>query len=167
MIADRWGVTAAEVARHYPCDDVVLIRRCRSGVASPSRRRPIACGRGSARLRLAPYSYDWFDNLRSSLARELRDIPPPAVGQHFSTAWTRPMGRIVSLTPGEQLTGRIPGALLSYLLVPSGQDTRLLLKIVTTGGGWSLPLLSVGDLVMARRQLLNFKRLAEQTAQVS
>ena len=50
---------------------------------------------------------------------------------------------------------------MSYVLVPQGEGTRLLLKIVTDAGRLTAPLLSVGDLVMARRQLLNLKRLAE------
>jgi len=52
---------------------------------------------------------------------------------------------------------------MSYVLVPTGADTRLLLKIVMPGWRPLAPLLSVGDLVMARRQLLNFKALAERT----
>jgi len=36
------------------------------------------------------------------------------------------------------------------------------MKVVMQDGRWIAPLLSVGDLVMARRQLLNLKRLAEQ-----
>lgn len=51
---------------------------------------------------------------------------------------------------------------MSYVLVPQGPDaTRLLLKIVARSGRWTAMGLSVGDLVMARRQLLNFKQLAE------
>jgi hypothetical protein len=50
---------------------------------------------------------------------------------------------------------------MSYVLIPDGGATRLLLKIVTPGGRWVAPLLSVGDLVMARRQLRNLKQLAE------
>jgi hypothetical protein len=46
--------------------------------------------------------------------------------------------------------------------VPQGQTTRLLMKIVTAMSRWLTPALSVGDLVMARRQLLNIKRLAER-----
>jgi hypothetical protein len=38
----------------------------------------------------------------------------------------------------------------------------LLLKIVTAKGRCIAPLISVGDLIMARRQLLNLKALAEQ-----
>ncbi len=74
----------------------------------------------------------------------------------------RQLGRILSVTPNEQLTGRIAGAVMSYVLVPTGNETRLLLKVVTAPGRWIAPPVSIGDLVMARRQLLNFKHLAEQ-----
>jgi hypothetical protein len=48
-----------------------------------------------------------------------------------------------------------------------GGWTRLLLKIVTPGGRAVAPLLSLGDLIMARRQLLNLAALAERTAAAS
>ncbi len=54
------------------------------------------------------------------------------------------------------------GACMSYVLVPQGQSTRLLMKVVTGISRWAVPWLSVGDLVMARRQLLNLKALAER-----
>jgi hypothetical protein len=54
------------------------------------------------------------------------------------------------------------GACISYVLVPHEQSTRLLMKLVTSASKWVSPLLSVGDLVMARRQLLNLKALAER-----
>jgi hypothetical protein len=38
---------------------------------------------------------------------------------------------------------------------------RLLLKVVMRTGRWAALGLSVGDLIMARRQLLNLKQLAE------
>ena len=71
-------------------------------------------------------------------------------------------GGILAVTAGEHLTGRIFGAVISYVLVPQGDTTRLLMKVVMQNARWLAPLLSVGDLVMARRQLLNLKRLAEQ-----
>jgi hypothetical protein len=37
-----------------------------------------------------------------------------------------------------------------------------LLKVVMRTYRWAAPGLSVGDLIMARRQLLNLKRLAER-----
>jgi hypothetical protein len=36
------------------------------------------------------------------------------------------------------------------------------MKLVTAMSRWAAPWLSVGDLVMARRQLLNLKALAER-----
>jgi hypothetical protein len=51
-----------------------------------------------------------------------------------------------------------------YVLVPDGARTRLLLKVVTRERSALTPLLSLGDLVMARRQLLNLAHLAERAA---
>ena len=57
----------------------------------------------------------------------------------------------------------IMGAFMSYVLVDHGHGTtRLLLKVVMRTNRWAALGLSVGDLVMARRQLLNFKQLAER-----
>jgi len=66
----------------------------------------------------------------------LRALGDPAPGDHFTTAGTRPLGRILTVDPVQHVVAR---------------------------GRWLAPLLSVGDLVMARRQLLNLKRLAEQS----
>ena len=74
------------------------------------------------------------------------------------------MGRILAVDPAEQLTARILGAVMSYVLAPARRGTRLLLKVVVAQRRWLAPLLSVGDLVMARRQLLNLKQLAERSA---
>jgi hypothetical protein len=162
MIGDRWGVTDDEVTRHYPCDDVVPapVLQAWRGVTvhtSPQRLWPWV-----AQVRLAPYSYDWIDNLGRQSPRDLRGLAEPVVGQRFTTTATRPIGRILSVTPGEQLTGCLAGAVMSYVLIPQGEEaTRLVMKIVTARGRLLAPLLSVGDLLMARRQLLNFKELAE------
>ena len=54
------------------------------------------------------------------------------------------------------------GAFMSYVLAPQEHDrTRLLLKVVMQTTRWAALALSVGDLIMARRQLLNLKQLAE------
>jgi hypothetical protein len=108
---------------------------------------------------------DRADPARAVLVRldrqPLRNLAEPVAGEPFTASGTRRLGRIVSVTPGEQLTGRIVGAVMSYVLVPDGASTRLLLKIVAGGGRLIAPFVTVGDLVMARRQLLNLKRLAE------
>jgi hypothetical protein len=162
VIGDRWGVTAADVARHYPCDDLVAAPAVELWRGVTVAAPPEAVWPWLAQIRLAPYSYDWIDNLGRRSPRELRGLPDPVAGEHFTSVGGRPKGRILSVDPGRQLTGRIIGATMSYVLVPDGEGTRLLLKIVTPKGHWAAPALSLGDLVMARRQLRNLKRLAER-----
>jgi hypothetical protein len=161
VIGDRWGVTDAEIARHYPCDDLVPEPAIAAWRGVTVHAAPEQVWPWLAQIRLAPYSYDWIDNLGHRSPRELRGLPEPVVGEAFSTGFGRPAGHILAVTPGVSLTGWIVGATMSYLLVPEGAATRLLLKIVTARGRLLAPAACVGDLVMARRQLLNFKRLAE------
>jgi hypothetical protein len=116
-----------------------------------------------AQIRLAPYSYDWIDNRGRRSPRELAGLPEPEVGDRFTTAGGRALDRIVSVGPGKQLTGTIIGAYMSYVLVPREREmTRLLLKVVMRTTRWAAIGLSVGVLIMARRQLLNLKHLAER-----
>lgn len=161
MIADRWGVTADEVARHYPCDDIVASPVLEAWRGVTVRATPDETWPWVAQIRLAPYSYDWIDNLGHRSPQELRAVAPPRVGEPFTTSAGRQLGRILSVSAGEQLTGRIAGAVISYVLVPDGDTTRLLMKIVMARHRLLAPLLSAGDLIMARRQLLNLKQLAE------
>jgi hypothetical protein len=113
-------------------------------------------------VRLAPYSYDWIDNLGRRSPVQLRDLPDPRPGDTFTRVGGRvDLGRVLSAVPEEHLTATIMGAVMSYVLSPDRAATRLLLKIVMADDHWYAPALSVGDLVMARRQLLNLKALAE------
>ena len=117
-------------------------------------------------VQLAPYSYDWIDNLGRRSPRTLVGSPEPSVGEPFTRAAGIRVGRVLSVEAPYQLTGRIAGAVISYVLDPATDTahTRLLMKIVSDVA-WPLAvLLSVGDLVMARRQLLNWKHLAEAHA---
>jgi hypothetical protein len=162
VIGDRWGVTPDEITRRYPCDELVASPALQAWRGVTVRATPDRVWPWVAQIRLAPYSYDWIDNLGHRSPRELRALPEPVPGEPFTTAAGRQLGRILSATPAEQLTARIMGAIMSYVLVPQDEETRLLLKIVVGRGRWFAPLLSVGDLIMARRQLLNLKRLAER-----
>jgi hypothetical protein len=163
VIGDRWGVTDAEVSRHFPCDDIVSSPSLQAwrGVtvhAAPSELWPWV-----AQIQLAPYSYDWIDNLGRQSPQKLLNSPTPVPGQHFTCTAGRPRGLLLFVVPQRHYTGRILDAVMSYVLVPVNErTTRLLLKVVMSGHVWLAPAISVGDLIMARRQLLNLKWLAEK-----
>ena len=163
MIADHWGVTDAEVARRYPCDEAVTkpVLQAWRGVtvrAAPGSVWPWIC-----QIQLAPYSYDWIDNLGRRSPRQLQGVAEPAVGGKFTRAMGRRLGRVLSVEPNRQLTARLGHVVMTYWLEPEGDTTRLILKLVSDQHRLTASLLSVGDLVMARRQLLNLARLAERT----
>lgn len=163
MIGDRWGVTNDEVTRHYPCDDFVSSPSVQAWRGVTVYAPPGMVWAWVTQIQWAPYSYDWIDNLGHRSPQRLLDSPAPVTGQHFTSTANRPQGRVLLVEPQVHYTGRILGAVMSYLLIPVNEDvTRLLLKVVISGRGWLAPALSVGDLVMARRQLLNLKRLAEK-----
>jgi hypothetical protein len=165
VIGDRWGVTDAEVARRYPCDDVMPSPGLQAWRGVTVRAPADRVWPWLGQIRLAPYAYDWIDNLGRRSPRELRGLPDPRAGEPFSAAFGgRPAGRVLSVEPGVQLTGLIMGAAMSYVLVSeggNGSSTRLLLKVAARGHPAVLPLLCAGDLVMARRQLRTLARLAE------
>jgi hypothetical protein len=164
MIGDRWGVSKSEILRSYPCDDFVASPTLQAWRGVRVKAPATEVWPWVAQVRIAPYSYDWIDNLGRRSPRQLAGLPEPQAGDRFTTAAGRwGVGRIVSVDPGRQLTGTIGGAFMSYVLVPQEPDvTRLLLKLVMRTGRWAALGLSVGDLVMARRQLLNLKQLAER-----
>jgi hypothetical protein len=163
VIGATWGMRDGETSLHYPCDEFVSSPTLQAwrGVtvhAAPDRVWPWL-----TQVRIAPYSYDWIDNLGRRSPRRLLGLPEPRVGEPFTTAGRRELGRIMAVEHERQLTATIMGAFMSYLLVPTEQGTtRLLLKVVASTSRWIAPALSVGDLVMARRQLLNLKELAER-----
>jgi hypothetical protein len=161
MLGDRWGVSDDETSHRFPCDDLVSAPALEAWRAVDIAAPAHAVWPWVAQLRVAPYSYDWLDNMGRRSPRELLHLPEPRVGDNFTSSGGRPLGRIVSVDTGQQLTGTIMGAYMSYVLRPKGElATRLLLKVVMQATRFSVAL-SLGDLVMARRQMLNIKRLAE------
>ncbi len=162
VLGRRWGVTDDEVARRYPCDDLVPRPAVELWRGVTVRATPAEVWPWLRQVRLAPYSYDWVDNLGHRSPRELRDLPDPRPGDPFSCLGGRwDVGRVLATVPGEHLTATIMGAVMSYVLVPHGLGTRLLLKVVVEHDRWYAPALATGDWPMARRQLLTLKARAE------
>lgn len=161
MLADRWGVTDAEMSQRYPCDDLVHDPAWQAWRGVTVEAPPERVWPWIVQIRLAPYSYDRIDNLGRPSPRELRGLPEPKVGEPFTAVGGRPMGTIVAVEPGVHLTAKIWGIHMSYLLVGADRSTRLLLKLASGSGRAAGPMFALGDLVMARKQLLNLKDLAE------
>lgn len=161
MIGDRWGVTDAETRRRYGCDDFVADPTLQAWRGVTVRAESDAVWARLRQVRLAPYSYDLIDNLGRRSPRELRDVAEPAVGDPFTRAFGLDQGRVLAVDPGRELTARIMSAYMSYAVVPQGGSTRLLLKVAARTHRALAPALSLGDLVMARKQLLTLQELAE------
>jgi hypothetical protein len=169
-LVTEWGSTPAERAASYPCDrhlsnpEAVLFRAV--DVAAPA-----AVGfRWLCQLRAAPYSYDLLDNFgRRSPQRLTPGLERLEVGQRLMTIF-----RLVEFDPGRSLTVYSSGRLLgdvacTYEVSRRGEGaSRLVLKILARfprgpRGTAMRVLLPPGDLLMARRQLLNLKGLAERS----
>lgn len=167
MIGDRWGVSAADVSRRYPCDDLVAAPAIELWRAVTVHAPPHAVWRWLRQLRVAPYSYDWLDNAGRRSPTTLLDIPDPRAGDPFSCFAGRfEVGRVLSTQPGQHLTASIMGVVMSYVLLSEGGATRLLLEVVVPERRWYGRALALGDWPMARRQLLNLKHLAESEGRV-
>ncbi|KQV73479.1 polyketide cyclase [Nocardioides sp. Root122] len=161
MIGDRWGVTPAETRLRFGCHAHVPDPTMAAWRGVTVHAEPDAVWRRLCQVRLAPYSYDLVDNLGRRSPRELRHVADPGVGDPFTRALGRDQGRVVAVDPGRELTATIMGAHMSYVVLPHAAGCRLVLKVVARPRRWLAPALSVGDLVMARKQLLTLKQLAE------
>jgi hypothetical protein len=170
--AYTWGSTADERARPFPCDGLVsepsepLFRAV--DVEAPAG----LLFRWLCQMRVAPYSYDWLDNLgRQSPRRLTPGLERLAVGQRLMTFF-----ELVAFEPDRHLTvvARGPGlkamgaeVAVSYVVVPRRESrARLVVKLVVRYPRGPLglamqALLPWGDLVMMRKQLLTLKQLAE------
>ncbi|KQY60037.1 polyketide cyclase [Aeromicrobium sp. Root495] len=165
MLGDRWGVSPAETRLVYGCDALVHQPTLEAWRGVTVEAPSDVVWRWVRQIRLAPYSYDWVDNLGRRSPDRLHDLPDPVVGDPFTATAGRPVGRVLAVDPGRELTGSIMGAVMSYLVVPQGPtSSRLLLKIAARSRRPVAALLCLGDLPMARKQLLTLKSRAEAGA---
>ena len=171
-----WGSTVDERRLPYPCDrhlpvfDDAVYRAV--DVAAP----PAILFRWLCQLRVAPYSYDWIDNLgRQSPRRLIAGLDQLRVGQHM-------MGfELVEFEHDRHMTlhgtfGYFGTYAVTYLIIPAAAGCRLAVKLLMA---YPRPIVlhylfaSLGppaDFVMMRKQLLTLKELAERdtaTAQCS
>ena len=165
-----WGATDDDLSRPLPCDRVLphadLVVHRAVDVAAP----PELVFRWLCQLRAGPYSYDLVDNLgRRSPRRLTPGLDRLVVGQPAMRIF-----RITSFERPHHLTCHSRGLLgqvaVTYAVLPGEEGCHLLMRIRWTPPPLPVPLglttraMAVGDLVMARRQLLTLKRLAERDA---
>lgn len=171
-LPEQWNVTAAEIAASYPCDRLVgtPVRRLTRGIDVDAPAAVVF--RWLCQLRVAPYSYDWIDNLGRQSPRVLTPgADRLAVGQSFLIA------RIDEFARNDHISGRampVAARLFGVAAVTyrvrshSPQTSRLVVRLlihepltrVQQIRWW---LLGWGDLIMMRKQLITLKALAEQT----
>lgn len=164
-----WGAPPEELSREMECDrfvldpDQVLIRA--KSVEAPASH----LYRWLTQMRVAPYSYDWIDNLgRKSPPFLIDGIDDLEAGQRIASVF-----RVVAFEKHRSITmlhdGRAFGRVaVTYAAEPVTEGTsrlfaRLLVRYPRNplGAGFSL-LLPAGDLVMMRKQFKTLARLAEE-----
>lgn len=167
----NWGATPGEQAMSYPCDRYLLDADHVYFRAIEVRASASCLFRWLCQMRVAPYSYDWIDNIGRRSPHELiPGLENLERGQRMMIfelvdfEQDRHLTGLVTSTRIQSIYGKIAG---SYVIVPqSEQRCRLIVKlriVYPRKGFWSLMryILPWGDLVMMRKQLLTFKQLAE------
>ncbi|WP_148613616.1 hypothetical protein [Nocardioides rubriscoriae] len=165
-----WGATPAEVARRYPADDAATGRAMTRAVAVAAPA-PVLW-RWLCQVAVAPYSYDWIDNLGRQSPRELT---PGAerleLGQTMAVVFRLTgfeEGHHWTAVTGERGRRLLGTTAVTYAAEPAGADvSRLVCRMVTTWPRPAVDALAWGDLVMMRKQLHTLRDLAEETARAT
>ena len=170
-IPHEWGIATEERSLMFPCDD--LFERSEKpwyrGVTV--RAPPEVVFRWLCQMKVASYSYG--RKSPQTLSPGLEEL---AVGQRLMRSFDlvdfeRPRHLTIRLRPDALESRFVRDIAVSYLIVPDDSDScRLLVKLLVRHReglrGWLVRLLGPwGDLMMMRRQLLNFKRLSEKTSE--
>jgi len=168
-----WGTTPTERQLVFPCDGLLpnpddsLFRGVTIAASSATVFRWLC------QMRVAPYSYDWIDNGGRPSPRELlAGLERLEVGQAVMrifdlVSFETDRHLTMRMKPRSQAARSFGDIAVSYLIIPSEQDCcRLVVKLIArypsgARGRLMSVLLPWGDLVMMRRQLLNFKALSE------
>jgi hypothetical protein len=173
-ITSTWGTCPEERRLSYPCDRLITHPQDSLYRGVTIDASPQTVFRWLCQMRVAPYSYDWIDNGGRESPRALTPgLEDLAMGQDVMEIF-----QLADFAPDQHLTLRIKAdsraqrlfgdIAISYFLVEKGAGScRLLVKIVAQHppGVWGKLMRSFlpwGDLIMMRRQLLNFKQLAER-----
>lgn len=167
-----WGETETEREARYPCDDLIAEPHQEAYRALDVHAPAAIVWRWLCQLRVAPYSYDWVDNRGR---RSPQELTPGAddleLGQRalvfFEIAGFE-RDRSLTLHAAQSRFGDLA---VGYVVTPLADDrARLLAKVIVrypNGAKAMRRVPPLGDLVMMRKQLRTFRRLAERDHQRS
>jgi hypothetical protein len=175
-LSHTWGTTVVERQLVFPCDRIISNPDDTLFRGVTIHASPAIVFRWLCQLRVAPYSYDWIDNGGRQSPHELSPkIEYLQVGQDVMRIFNlvnfeRDLQLTLRVKPRTRAARSFGDIAVSYLIVPAETSScRLLVKLIgrypAGASGWLMSvLLPWGDLIMMRRQLLNFKQLAERNA---
>ncbi|MCE5324415.1 hypothetical protein LLG46_14030 [bacterium] len=176
-VAYTWGTTPEERKLEYACDRFweKKGRECAFYRGVTINASPEVIYKWLCQIRVAPYSYDWIDNLCRRSPRTLTPgIDDLSIGMHIQEMFEvidfeRDRSITVRAIPRKMEYMRLLDMVVTYMIVPrSDANCRLLVKGYCNFtddplGRLSHKFLLWGDLIMMRKQLLNFKSLAQKT----
>lgn len=171
----RWGISLAEMrSERWP--------RVPQGYRDPEQTwyRAISVNapaeivfRWICQLRVAPYSYDWIDNLGRQSPRRLIDgLERLRTGQRVMTIFRVDdfsLGNFITIVLCPPRSVLCSDLRITYLCVPMVRNqTRLMVRVQICYPKHPFrsilrSVLPPGDLFMMRKQLLTLKQLAEQS----
>jgi hypothetical protein len=167
----NWATLPEEMRMRFGCDELIERPDARYFRATSVKAPASAVFRWLCQLRAAPYSYDWIDNAGRpsprSLTSGLEQLQNGVRFMRIFTLQSFETDRQITLLLADRGARRVFGDLaVSYLLVDMGETSRLVMKLViryprSLVGRLARLVLPWGDLVMARKQLLTLKALAE------
>jgi hypothetical protein len=168
-----WGTTEEERSMSFPCDSYVRSPRVSYYRAVDVLAPTEIVYRWLCQIRVAPYSYDWFDNFGRRSPRQLTPgMERLGVGQTLLV-----MFRIVDFVENEHITvlGEtfewVAGQkmAMTYLVVPlTSSSCRIVSKLSAHHGPLTYlnrlrrEYAPIGELPLMRKQLLTMKKLAEK-----
>ncbi len=173
-VATTWGTTPDEREKDFPCDRFMEQPDAAYYRGITIRAQPEVIFRWLCQIRVAQYSYDRIDNRGRKRPRVLTpgldelDIGQQVMGGSELFDFERDRHLTIRTIQGSFEWRILGDNLMSYLIVPEDSDgCRLLVKLLVKfprgplGWFWRV-FLPWGDLIMLRKQLLNFKELSEQ-----
>src|SRR5262249_51310326 len=158
----------------YPCDDALPDSSVSTIRAIDIDAPPEVVFRWLCQLQKGPYSYDLLDNLgRRSPRKLIPGLENLEVGQKFMIIY-----ELVSFEPDRQITvrtsklkGPFGTQAVTYQVTPKGKGgpRSLAKRVLKPPRGPHGPVFKMNlpyiDAVMARKQLVNFKKLSELQVQ--